>query len=427
MTVTRPLTVAVVAATLLALAPPAASRAGTAHAAAARATTTGRPSGPCALRTRTRGVSEGSRTPRGFAPSSGTVRAVTFFVDFPDARARLSPRQRYAEFFPAVADYYRTSSYGRLDYRSTPVLRWIHMARPYRSYGITRGTAFDPHRDDGYHAITREILAATGRSVDFRHYDLINVLAAPNAGPPATRDVRSVTFAGAPTGLRTHDGAHVKNVTFIWSRQTGDSPYRVLTHENAHSFGLPDLYYAAGGGGTRAPVGHWDPMAEDWGPSNDFLAWHKWKLGWLAPAQVHCLTRPGTRTVVLSPTSERGGPKLAVVPLSRTHALTLEARAPGRLDHAVCRPGVLITTVATHLPSGAGPVRAADATPGSPGCYTHDPNVSAPLSDAPYRAGQHYRVAGVTVTVLGQDARGNWHVTVTRRAAGAPGLSHLPA
>lgn len=417
----KSLAIPIVAAALFALTAPAPAQASKpSHPRAPSAPDpTGRPpSGPCALRTVTDNVSEGARTPRGYAKSSGTVRAITFFIDFPDAPARGTPRERYAEFFPAVSDYYRASSYGRLDYRSTPLLRWIRMSRPYSAYGIERGTPFDTRSHDGYHAISREILAAVDGQVDLRRYDLVNVLATPNAGPPATDDVRSVTFAGAPTGLRTRRGAPLKNVSFIWSRQTGDSPYRVLTHENAHSFGLPDLYYTGGHGNRpRTPVGHWDPMDEDWGPSNDFLAWHKWKLGWLAPSQVRCVTLAGTRTFALSPTSVKGGPKLIVVPLSRTRALTLEARAPGRLDHAVCRPGVLLTTVATDRASGAGPIRALDATPGSPGCYTTDPNVTAGLSDAPYLAGQHTTVEGVTIDVISHDRHGNWRVKVTRRTA----------
>ncbi|MGW1075684.1 M6 family metalloprotease domain-containing protein [Streptomyces sp. NPDC002537] len=379
------------------------------------------PHGPCALPGALDGVSESARTPPGYARSHGTVRAVTLFVDFPDARARISPRERYAEFFPAVADFYRTSSYGRLDYRSTPVPRWIRMSRPYAAYGITRGAPFDTGSGSGYHAMAREILAAVDRKVDFRRFDLINVLVAPNAGPPATQDVRSVTFAGAPTGLTSRDGAPFKNVSFIWSRQTGDSPFRVLAHENAHSFGLPDLYATDPGGRVRTPVGHWDPMDEDWGPSNDFLAWHKWKLGWLGVGQVSCVRGAGRHVVRLTPTSVRGGPKLAVVPLSRTRAITLEARAPGPLDHAVCRPGVLVTTIDTDVPSGGGPVRAVDATPGSRGCYTTDPNVNARLSDATYVTGQRSSVSGVGIAVLGGSGGRGWRVAIS---LGRPARTH---
>ncbi|MFI9720526.1 M6 family metalloprotease domain-containing protein [Streptomyces sp. NPDC052396] len=416
----RSLAIPAMAATLFALTAPAPAEASrTVPAAVTAVDPTGRrPSGPCALRTATHNVSEGARTPRGFARSSGVVRAATLFIDFPDAPARGTPQQRYAEFFPAVPAYYRASSYGRLDYRSTPLLRWIRMSRPYSAYGIERGTPFDSRGDAGYYALSKEILAAVDGQLDLRHYDLVNVLATPNAGPPATEDVRSVTFAGAPTGLRTRHGAPLKNVSFIWSRQTGDSPYRVLAHENAHSFGLPDLYYTGAGSRLRTPVGHWDPMDEDWGPSNDFLAWHKWKLGWLSPGQVHCAALAGTRTFTLTPTSVKGGPKLVVVPLSATRAVTLEARAPGPLDHAVCRAGILVTTVATDRPSGAGPIRASDATPGSRGCYTKDPNVTASLTDAAYLPGQHVTIEGVTVEVTGHDRQGSWRVKVTRRGRG---------
>ncbi|GHF58204.1 M6 family metalloprotease domain-containing protein [Streptomyces mashuensis] len=407
MTGRRTAAVAALTAALCAFAAPVASQAGEVRAP-------GRPpSGPCALRARTPGVSEGARTPRGFARSHGTVRAVTFFIDFPDAPARISPRQRYAEFFPAVARHFRTASYGRLDYRSTPVPRWIRMAHPYRWYGITRAAAFEPGRDDGYAAIAREILAAADDEVDFRRYDLINVLATPQAGPPATRDVRSVTFAGGPTGLRTDDGVPFRNASFIWSRQTGDSPYRVLVHENAHAFGLPDLYATA----TRTPVGHWDPMDEDWGPSNDFLAWHKWKLGWLARREVLCLSRPGSRTLTLTSATRPGGTKLAVVPLSPARALTLEARAPGRVDHLVCRPGVLLSLVATDLPSGAAPVRTIDATPGSRGCHTTDPNVTPALTDAPFRPGESWSRGPLTITVLARPTPTTWRLKITRRPA----------
>ncbi|MFC5722025.1 M6 family metalloprotease domain-containing protein [Streptomyces gamaensis] len=417
----KALAIAVMVITTLALTAPAPSQADPADAGDAGeatgspATDGRRPSGPCALASVTPGVSEAAHTPAGYARSTGTVRAITFLVDFPDAPARSTPQERYGEFFPAVADFYRTSSYGRLDYRSTPVLRWIRMSRPYAAYRIERGTPFDASRDDGYHALSKEILAAVDGTVDLRRYDLVNVLLAPEAGPPATEDVRSVTFAGAPTGLAAADGTPFKNVSFIWSRQTGDSPFRVLNHENAHSFGLPDLYFT-GGVRQKTPVGHWDLMDEDWGPSNDFLAWHKWKLGWLAPGQVHCLNAPGRRELTLTPTSVPDGTKLAVVPLSATRAVTVEARAPGPLDHVVCRPGVLVSTVATDVASGAGPVRTLDATPGSHGCHTSDPNLNAGLSDAPYVAGERCAVAGVTVEVLGTDAAGRWRVAVTRGA-----------
>ncbi|MFG2889832.1 M6 family metalloprotease domain-containing protein [Streptomyces sp. NPDC048248] len=373
------------------------------------------PTRPCALRGIQNNVAEASSTPTGYARSHGTVKALTLFIDFPDARAEISPAARFAEFFPAATDYFRASSYGKLDYRPKPLLKWIRMARPLAAYRITRGGTFDPASDTGYHALSREIVRAVDRSVDFRDYDIINVLAAPDAGPPATRTVLSVTFSGGDMGLRTADGVPFRNASFIWSRQTGDSAFRVLNHENAHSFGLPDLYYTEGRSSSPA-VGHWDPMDEDWGPTNDFLGWHKWKLGWLSAGQVRCAPRHGTPTEhVLTPTPARGGTKIVVIPTSPRTALVVEARTRGPLDPSVCRPGVLVYRVAAHVASGRGPLRVVDATPHSGGCFAKDKYVNAELTDATFRPGTTYSdpKSGAAVSVLTENPDGTYRIRVT--------------
>ncbi|MGX1852956.1 M6 family metalloprotease domain-containing protein [Streptomyces sp. NBC_01456] len=373
------------------------------------------PSGPCALRGISDDVAESAETPTGFARSSGPVRALTLFIDFPDAHATLSPRARFAEFFPAATEYFRISSYGRLTYRPIPLFRWIRMSRPLAAYGIGRGASFDPTSDGGYHALSRELVRAVDPLVDFRDYDVINVIATPNAGPPATRTVLSVTFSGGDMGLRTADGVPFRNASFIWSRQTGSSAFRVLNHENAHSFGLPDLYFTDDRDDSP-PVGHWDPMDEDWGPSNDFVGWHKWKLGWLSAEQVHCAPRHGTPGEhTLTPLSTPGGTKIVVVPTSHRTALVVEARIRGLLDPAVCQPGVLIYRVATHVPSGRGPLRIVDATPHSGGCYRDNKYVDPELTDATFGPGETFtdRTSGAAVTVLTENPDGTYRVRVT--------------
>ncbi|WP_399089642.1 M6 family metalloprotease domain-containing protein [Streptomyces sp. BBFR2] len=370
--------------------------------------------GPCALRGVSDDVGETTATPEGYARSRGTVKALTLFIDFPDARATISPRARYAEFFPAASDYFHRSSYGRLRYRPAPLLRWLHMAKPLTAYGIQRGAAFDAGSDGGYHALAREIVRAVDGSVDFRDYDLINVIAAPNAGPPATRTVLSVTFSGGDLGLRTGDGVPFRNTSFLWSRQPGPSAFRVVNHENAHSFGLPDLYFTDGRA-APPPVGHWDPMDEDWGPSNDFLGWHKWKLGWLAAGQVDCVPPGGpVADHTLTPLATPGGTKIAVIPTSAHTALVAEARTRGPLDPALCRPGVLVYRVSADVRSGGGPLQVMDATPGSGGCHTGDRYVDAELSDAAYRPGGTFTDprSGTAVTVLATAPDGTFRIRV---------------
>jgi M6 family metalloprotease-like protein len=375
---------------------------------------------PCALRA-VPGVpmSEGFSADQGrgkeFARSTGTLRALTLLIDFPDAPAPESARRRYAEFFPAVARWYARASYGRLRYVSVPVLRWIRMPRPFASYGIGRGYGWDAHT-----AMMRDLLRAAGRRIDFRGYDLVNVLVTPNAGPPADQSVLSVTWTGA-SAATARDGAHLSRVSVIYGHD--QAGYRVLAHENGHDLGLPDLYAAPDFARTDHLAGQWDTMSLDWGLGADLLAWHKWRLGWLRDPQIACFAplvsaRQSERTVDLAPL-ELPGPlgalKAVVIPYAPTRAYVLEARTRGGVDGSLCRTGVLIYRVRTDVPTGDGPVTVMDAQPRTPACAWSSAAFNS-LNNAPFRPGQTFHAPDtpLTVRVLRRDTAGGWTVRITR-------------
>lgn len=370
---------------------------------------------PCALRA-TPGVamSEGfpdsaARGPNAeFAPSTGRVRALTVLIDFPDAPAPYSARERYGEFFPAVRKWYAVSSYGRLDYRSTPVLRYIRMPRPFTAYGIGRGYGWDAHT-----AMMRDLLKVADRDIDFRGYDLLNVLVTPNAGPPADEAVLSVTWTGA-SAATTDDGAHLDKVSLIYGHDQSGS--RVLSHENGHAFGLPDLYAAEDFPRTDTLAGQWDSMSLDWGLQGDLLAWHKWKLGWLDDDQIDCATARGQAVYRLRAIEVPGGRKAVIFPYSRTRAYVLEAREALGNDHDACREGILAYRVRTDIDSGEGPVTVQDAHPRTSACDFSSGSFNS-LNDAPFRAGEGFTdpAAGLAFRVLGRTAAGEWKIQVTRR------------
>ncbi|MGW4343753.1 M6 family metalloprotease domain-containing protein [Streptomyces sp. NPDC004690] len=359
-------------------------------------------------------MTEGVPTARGYARSTGTVHALTLMIDFSDAEGQGDALDRFHEFFPQTQNWFRTASYGRLDYRpETPIPHWLRMPKPFKAYGIERGAPFDP----GYRRLVQDIVTAADPTVNFRDYDLLNVLMTPNAGPSALDTVLSVTFAGnaeAPVA----DGVPVSNASFVYSRQDDGSGtydrtgYRVLPHENGHTFGLPDLYTQEGGGA----VGHWDIMSEDWGANNDLLGWHKWKLGWLDANQVSCASRRGSAEYSLTPLERKGGPKLVFVPLDDHTGYALELRTREGNDETVCRPGVLIYKVDAGVDTGRGPITVFDARRDSGGC-TRSPNVQAELSDAPFTPGETFKDprAKIRIDVAAADLDGNYRVRVTRQ------------
>ncbi|MFJ3304740.1 M6 family metalloprotease domain-containing protein [Streptomyces sp. NPDC086549] len=358
-------------------------------------------------------MTEGIPTPGGYSRSTGTVRALTLMVDFPDAPGEGDALDRYREFVPQTQEWFRTASYGHLDYRpEAPVQHWLRMPKPFTAYGIERGAPFDP----GYRELVQDIVAAADPEVDFRSYDLLNVLVTPNAGPSALDTVLSVTFAGnaeAPVA----DGIPVANASFVYSRQDDGSGgydrtgYRVLPHENGHVFGLPDLYTQEGG----SAVGHWDIMSEDWGADNDLLGWHKWKLGWLDANQVSCATGRGSKEYTLTPLFRTGGHKLVFVPIGARTGYAIELRAQGGNDEVVCHPGILIYRVDANVDTGRGPITVFDAHRGTDGC-TRSPNVHAELSDATFSPGETFKDPRkkITVEVTGANLTGDYTVRVTR-------------
>lgn len=370
---------------------------------------------PCALRAvpgvaMSEGFPDSTRRGPGaeFAPSSGTLRALTLLIDFPDAKAPYSAAERYDEFFPAVKRWYATASYGRLDYESTPVLRYIRMPRPFSAYGIGRGYGWDVHTQ-----MMRDLLKAADKDIDFRGYDLVNILVTPNAGPPADEAVLSVTWTGA-SAATTDEGAHLDKVSLIYGHDQSGS--RVLSHENGHDFGLPDLYSADDFPRTDKLAGQWDTMSLDWGLQGDFLAWHKWRLGWLEDRQISCVTARGAATYTLSPVEVPGGRKAVMIPYGPTKVFVLEARAAVGDDGDACRQGILAYRVRTDVDSGQGPVTVVDGHPGTSACDFSSGAFNS-LNDAPFTAGQTYhdKASGVTFRVQGRDAAGDWTIRVTRR------------
>jgi M6 family metalloprotease-like protein len=344
-----------------------------------------------------------------YARSTGELRALTLFIDFPDAPARESVQQRYREFFPAVPRWYAAASFGRLRYRAVPVMRWLRMPRKFSAYGITRGYGWSTHR-----AMMRDLVRVAGRSVDFRGYDLVNVIATPNAGPPADQTVLSVTWTGG-NAATTDSGTHLDRVSVIYGHD--QSGPRVLAHENGHVLGLPDLYDVQDFSRTDTLAGQWDTMSLDWGLQGDPLAWHKWRMGWLTDRQVVCLSAARTSaTVSLAPDEVAGGgPKAVVVPYGPSTAWVLEARRALGNDAAACTEGVLAYRVRTDVPSGGGPVHVVDAHPATTACDVSSGSFND-LNDAPFRPGQRWRDpgTGLSFAVLRADRAGGWTVRVTR-------------
>ncbi|MFF9273665.1 M6 family metalloprotease domain-containing protein [Streptomyces griseosporeus] len=377
---------------------------------------------PCTLQRTEAHHSEGVDTWNAAYPRpTHALDAVMVFLSFPDSVPLTTPAELAADHFPATSDYFARASYGKFTLRPHPLRQWIRMPRPSTAYAIQRDWAAADRA-----AYLRDALAAADPHVDFSRYDIVYLVADPDA-PGVDSDATKVVNLDTPLYA---DGAPLHRVVTVFEQHPPDR--LVLAHETGHVFDLPDLYHRPvdGKGDWDTYVGDWDLMGSQFGLAPDLFGWHKWKLGWLEPRQVVCVRGTGPTRITLEPLGAgpgvpvigaAGAPafglghgtKLALVRTGPDSVLALEARGPVGSDSGVCRSGVLAYRVRSTAESGRGPVEVIDAHPHGEACW--EGSVYPPLADAPISLGESFTVPGegVRVEVQGRTASGAWTVQIT--------------
>lgn len=346
-----------------------------------------------------------------YARPAGDVKALMVFLSFPGTDPQLTPAQVAADHYPATGRFWANASYGRFRLHLHAETRWLRMPHPATDYLISRN--WDAADRDAY---LHDAIATADPSVDFAGYDVIYLVADPDA-PGVDSDATKVVNLATPISV---DGNPVRRMVTVFEHHPPDR--NVLAHETGHIFDLPDLYYQPPPGSNAdwdTHVGDWDLMGSQFGLAPDPFAWHKWRLGWLGPDQVGCIVGIGTTYHDLSPDETPGGTKLLVVRTGEDTALAMEARTRTGNDRASCSEGVLLYDVRSDRESGDGPIDVIDGHPGHSACPAT--SVYPPLADAPLGVGESYTVPGgsTQVTVLGRQTDGTWSVRVTEAATQA--------
>ncbi|MGW1512068.1 M6 family metalloprotease domain-containing protein [Streptomyces sp. NPDC002394] len=335
--------------------------------------------------------------------------AVMVFLSFPDSAPLTTPAELAADHFPATSEFFDRASYGRFTLRPHVRSVWTPMPRESGAYDIRRD--WDAGKRAAY---LRDAIAAADKDVDFSRYDIVYLVADPDA-PGVDSDATKVVNLEHPLEA---DGTEIRRVVTVFERHPPDR--NVLAHETGHVFDLPDLYRrpADGKGDWDTHVGDWDVMGSQFGLAPDLFAWHKWKLGWLSSAQVTCVQGSGSRLVALEPVDAPPGPggtlgtRLAVVRTGPDSVLAIEARSSAGNDADTCAEGVLVYRVRNDAASGEGPVEVVDAHPDTAACAER--SVYPPLADAPLEEGETLTVpgTGVRVEVVERTRSGAWTVKI---------------
>lgn len=329
-------------------------------------------------------------------PSHGTVRTAVLFADFSDAPASQTPEEVFSLISPNAETFFKTVSYGRMDWVLEPHPVWLRLSQPSAYYGEAIRTY------DGHLEFLQEAVSLADADVDFSAVDSVVVMVPPQAqnvgygpafgaNPGAGYSADGKTFANGVTS-----GADLLGWGYLW-----------LNHESGHTMGLPDLYAydydQSNYDDQHRFVGGFGLMGFIAGEAPELFAFERWQLGWLEDAQIFCQT-DGTQSTTLTAVETVGGTKAVMVPLSESKVLVVESRRPLGYDAKIPKSGALVYTVDTSIFSGEGTLVVYPIDEGDPYRY-----------QSPLAVGESITVEGITVTVLEASDQGDTiEVTVTK-------------
>ena len=377
----------------------------------------------------------------------GTVKAVVLFVDFPNAQAtdvtQRSPidyrnPEPYWDFLKASVPWFSTASYGRFNLEVTPIYKWYRMPKPSTQWRMDYRSN-DPARrlsHDGQGEFTAAAVAAADADVDFSDYDLIYTIPARNQTSIASSpELNNYGHHIVADGNDLGNGDNFGSDMWSWG-------YKLLNHETGHAVSLTEGYNA-GSGGTFRYMGQWDMMGNISGNAPDYIAWNKWKLGWLNDDEVDCVASDGVTEHTLSANAlapDGASKKLVAIRTGEHTTLVAELRAPLGVDSAAggntaryCESGgILLYTVDSTLRNGLGVYKVLDAMPGSTGWGCSDETSISTMGRGQMRGPSHFEVAdlGVTFDLTSINADGTQAtLKVTRqdtKIAAAPAAGTAP-
>jgi M6 family metalloprotease-like protein len=327
-------------------------------------------------------LSEGPKDPVLDQQSVGRVDSVAIYLDYPDAPGVQGGPESYTSLFTPDQAWYDEVSYGRLAVSVTPVTRWIRMPQPTSAYVPTTGENLLRYLHDA--------LAAADPYVDFSRFNHITFF---NAAGFNSSLGYALSFPRAGLSGINVDGSVIRYGLLLGGAAATFPQLKTLwMHEESHVLGLPDT-----GGRT---VG-WDLTASPSGLSH-LLGWHKWKLGWLDPSQLTCVSASGTIDETLTPMAVRGGKKLVVVPINDALAYAVEARKRIGYDRNACGEGVLVYWIDSRRSNYEDPI------------VTRGPLKCGSFTAGALPTGEVYEDEFVKVEVLATDGR-NYRVRVTKK------------
>jgi M6 family metalloprotease-like protein len=258
-------------------------------------------------------------------PSTGKVRNLFLFVDFPDNPSKSSSKKFADNYFTTAKKFLEEISYGKLTPEltvSSKVFRIDKNSASYKMFNDGQGDA---------PGLVQDALNAADNEIDFNNFDLVTVVP-----PENTKNIKtSGAYTSGANAFKTKDKNFPSAVVIGGSKLSNfNEPgfgWSFYAHEFGHVLGIthPFKYIE----GKPGPI--WDLMGNGGTSVPEFIGWHRFILNWLGEKEILCLSKEskGVFEQTLKPlNSKEVGKKLLITPLSATQALVVEVRRQSSFD-----------------------------------------------------------------------------------------------
>jgi M6 family metalloprotease-like protein len=331
----------------------------------------------------------------GRLPSFGTIRALIVPVDFADVVGQRPPAEEFTPMTDGQNDFFYKMSGNKVKFDYQVLKNWVRMPVSSTFHKLGTWNQGDPY------SYWKLAIETADPLVDYSQFDVVYVL--------SPREIPWTSIAYGPAGplnsagIATNDGP-VTNITLsgadAWSNIARGTPWRWISHETGHLFGLHDLYVNPG----DAVYGTWDLMSNNWSiGATELNSWNRYLLGWLTDSQINCINAVDLNatgvTQLINPIERVNDlTKAIVVRLSSSKILVIESRRNEGFDVLTpSQEGTLVYTVDMTIQSIKGGWKV-QRRPGS---------TDSQFTDAALRVGDVITVDGVRIEVISRDQNGD--------------------
>ncbi|MFH0848711.1 MAG: CFI-box-CTERM domain-containing protein [archaeon] len=336
-------------------------------------------------------------------PVLGRIKTLVLPVQFSDVRLR-SPISKISSSMDSINSWFRTSSYGRMEFDFFVSQDIVTLPRTMAFYGAPeRGS----QRGDGTDRLSLYFenslsIVWQRTKIDLKDYKNIVLVHAGSdeAETQNANDIWSSCSGVGPVGdetgelvVRARDGS----LHSVWGIATfsEDDLESTWIHELAHTLGITDLYiYGEDGYSESSGVGYWSLM--DAGnmldPPADIDGWNKYILGWIEPVTI---SLPKGEQIIYTLDSTRN-PKSLLINIDNNEYYFVHARRKSGTDRSLPSEGVVVFRINKMLErsyGGSELALIADANPDTPReCALFGGSFYGICEtvDAPYNRGKSY-------------------------------------